>query len=279
MANDVTMEAVFTAAVEEDVDVIINEVFYKSGEDIKPSDWVEIYNAGDATVDLLGWTFSDSQYDSAFVFNTSYVLYPEAYLVICKNTQNFKTCYPWVNNVVGEIRFGLSSLGDNLRLYNAEGLLMDAVDYYPTGEWPLEANGGGASLEVIDPGEANEYADNWMASPNGGTPGEQNTHFVDTGVFTPSKTLEAALRCDPNPIAAKSRVSFSIKKTGYYQLDILNSHGQVVQVLEQQVYSAGSHQLLLNRSGLSRLASGLYLLRLSGAGGMESIRIVIVPNT
>ncbi|MBK3519434.1 CotH kinase family protein [Carboxylicivirga marina] len=269
-----SFEAMFVKADEADEQVIINEVFYKSGENMKPSDWVELYNTGSTAIDLKDWSFSDGKQDSAFVFEGTYILYPDEYLVICKNKENFKTSYPWVRNYVGEIIFGLSSLGDHLRLYNDEGQLVDAVDYYPNGDWPIEANGMGASIEVIKPQENNELAINWEASPNGGTPGERNLSYVDVGIFDQPHSLDAALQCMPNPVTASSVVSFSIKEAGAYQLQVFDIHGRALSEAFHQSYSPGNYEVLLHKIIDNKLLRGIYFLQLRGVGSSDSLKII-----
>lgn len=273
--EDASFQAVFVPAEEEDYDVIINEIFYNSIEGMKPSDWVEIYNNGTATVDLNGWTLSDANADSAYVFNQSYHLYPNQYLVICKNKENFKTCYPYVKNVIGEFRFGLSSNGDYLRLYDDNGALIDAVDYYTNGSWPTEANGGGASVEVINPDESNVDAGNWMASLNGGTPGGPYYEEKHTSIFNPTTDLNAGLSCYPNPFDNHAEISFSIHNQGSYTIELIAIDGRVIKQVNHQYYTPGNYQLELSRSDIGAIAKGLYLIQLRSDLGVESIKIVI----
>ncbi|WP_430816473.1 CotH kinase family protein [Carboxylicivirga sp. RSCT41] len=272
--DEASIEAMFTKASEDDVQVIINEVFYKSGENIKPSDWVEIYNAGSTAVDLKNWTFSDGKQDSAFVFDNARILYPDEYLVICKNKENFKTTYPCVRNLVGEILFGLSSQGDNLRLYNAQGQLMDAVDYYPNGNWPTEANGMGASIELIQPHENNELAANWKASHDGGTPGERNRNYTDVGLFDRPYALNASLKCVPNPVTKSSVVTFTITDAGSYSWQLYDSRGKVLSQSYRQTYSPGKYSVSIPELTNESLVKGMYFLQLRGADGAESIKLI-----
>jgi len=274
--GNASFEAMFAKADAGSEQVIINEVFYKSADNIKPSDWVELYNAGATSVDLKDWSFSDGKQDSAFVFENSYILYPDSYLVICKNTENFKTTYPWVKNYTGEIVFGLSSLGDHLRLYNANAQLVDAVDYYPNGEWPAEANGMGASIEVIKPHDNNELAGNWGASPNGGTPGARNLNYVDVGIFDQKYALNAALQCLPNPLTESSVITFTIEKAGHYQLQLCDINGKAISKVIKQTYYPGKYSVPIHELVSDKPAKGIYFIQLHSGLGSESIKLVIL---
>ena len=66
----------------------------------------------------------------------------------------------------------LSNGGEELRLVNNDGRVMNVVDYRDGGAWPVVPDGSGASLAKRDPTSASEPAENWTPSPEvGGTPG------------------------------------------------------------------------------------------------------------
>jgi len=67
-------------------------------------------------------------------------------------------------------------------------VLRDSLTYFDWNEWPASADGGGASLERIDPFMAPSGASHWAASTVlGGTPGRENT--VLNTLPEPSATL------------------------------------------------------------------------------------------
>ncbi len=266
--------AIFEASTEQNSDIVINEVFYKSSEELKPGDWVELYNNGETTVDLKGWWLSDTQTDSALVIPSSYLLAPDEYLVVCKDVEKFKTTYPWVINVIGEFDFGLSSAGDHIRLYNDENQLIDAVDYYPAGDWPQEANGLGASIELTHPNLLNEDGKNWFASLNGGTPGMQNISIVDIGITNTKNNLNAHLSCSPNPFSRYANINFSIKEAGNYTIDLIGINGYVIKNLNDDFYTQGNYTIKLKDSDIALMTRGVFLIRLLSESGLETIKII-----
>lgn len=274
LGQHITHRAVFEATNEENRDIVINEVFYKSSDELKPGDWVELYNAGETTVDLEGWVLSDADRDSAFVVPTSYLLAPGGYVVLCKDMDKFKTTYPWVKNVMGELDFGLSGNGDIIRLYDHQDQLIDAVDYYPSGVWPDEANGQGASIELTNPDLANEDGNNWVASLTGGTPGEQNFGFVGTGILDTPDKLGVELYCFPNPVGSHAWVSFSITVADLYQVDLTDLQGRVIQHLGENLYPPGKHTIKLRERELTNLPAGIYIIRLMNKQGFETIKMI-----
>nr|WP_321408781.1 CotH kinase family protein [uncultured Carboxylicivirga sp.] len=273
LSGNISLTAVFEAATDDDVNVVFNEVFYKSSETMKPGDWVELYNAGNTSVNLLNWTFSDTQKDSAMHINKSILLAPDEYIVLCKDLEKFKTTYPMVNNVVGEFEFGLSSTGDFLRLYNSSNKLIDFVDYFPSGSWPSDANGTGASAELIDPETDNYLGKNWEASIDGGTPGEANRTHASLGIFAPSRSLDANLQCVPNPFVDQANVYFNATKEGNYYLEISSLTGTKVYQSNNLFYFEGSQQIDVHLD--HKLPQGVYILTLFGQGKQQSIKIVI----
>ena len=266
--------AIFEPSSEENHKVIINEIFYKSTGNLKPGDWIELYNNGETTVDLKGWTLRDANKDSAYIVPSSYYLAPGDFIVFCKDIQKFKTIYPNIKNVMGNFSFGLNADGDHIRLFNQNNTLIDAVDYYPTGVWPLKSYNQSASIELSHPRLNNEKGENWMSSENGGTPGEHNQWLIDNSIHDIKNKLNASLSCAPNPITNHANITFQIRQTGKYHLDLVNINGAVVHQLSSQQYNIGIHTVYISEDQLASLKNGVYLIRLMGNRGLETIKII-----
>jgi hypothetical protein len=76
----------------------------------------------------------------------------------------------------------------------------------------------------------------------------------------------------PNPIATSSSVAFSLPQAGAVRLALLDITGREVAVLVNSHLSSGTHSVNLDASPL---ASGVYVLRLTGDAGSMSRRIVV----
>ncbi len=63
----------------------------------------------------------------------------------------------------------------------------------------------------------------------------------------------------PNPFNPNTNISFQLPETGQVLLSVFDLNGREVSVLANQVFSAGTHQLMLKASDLS---SGTYIVRL-----------------
>ena len=159
----------------ESTDVVINEINYNSADDFDPDDWVELYNPTNEDVDIGNWAFKDEANDHVFTFPENTFLNSGEYIVLCKNSDSFIALFPDVVNFIGDLGFGLSGGGELIRLFDSIGYLVDSVEYDDTDPWPVEPDGVGPTLELIDPYLDNSLAENWMASEGYGSPGSVNT--------------------------------------------------------------------------------------------------------
>jgi len=177
-------------------DVVINEIMYNAAKTGKApvdgnattetkaqtaggGDWVELKNVAGDAIDISKWTFMDSKDDNAFTLPSGTQLQPGEYLVLARNATTFKARYPSVSNHVGSFGFNLSPKGEELRLLDAEGALVETVTYDDKNDWPEEADGEGFSLELIDDELDRNNPFSWLASLfEGGTPGEKNDNSV-----------------------------------------------------------------------------------------------------
>ena len=162
-----------------DYEVVINEINYNSSDSFNPQDWLEIYNQSKDTIYIGHWLIKDNNYNHIFTISANTLLLPDQYLVFCKDTVAFKTLYPDVSQYFGDLGFGLGGGSDHVRLFDASELLVDEVNYDDTAPWPLEPDGNGPTLELINPSFDNTLGANWAASNiNGGTPGAVNSVYT-----------------------------------------------------------------------------------------------------
>ncbi len=77
----------------------------------------------------------------------------------------------------------------------------------------------------------------------------------------------------PNPFNPSTVLSFDLPETGRVRVEVFNIAGQLVSVLTNQRYEAGSHSLQFNAEGL---ASGVYLVRANLAGTIQSQKVTLI---
>ncbi len=115
-------------------------------------------------------------------------------MIVAADAATFGVRHPGVTNLVGGWLGALSHDGEELRIEDARGNLVNSVAFAPEGDWavrrigPLdrldrqgwewfaEHNGLGKSLELINRDLPNEFGQNWGSSGViGGTPGRANS--------------------------------------------------------------------------------------------------------
>ena len=154
-------------------DVVITEIMYQPAGAEETLEFVEILNPTGAAIDLTGYSFTDG---ITFDFPAGTTLAAGEYLVVVKDAQAFASAYPAVANFLGDFAGQLRNSGENLALSKLDGgslVIVDSVDYNDGGKWPGEADGSGASLELIHPNLNNNIPEAWAAGLTP-TPGAVN---------------------------------------------------------------------------------------------------------
>lgn len=199
--------------------VLINEIMYHPPGTNRLDQWFELYNPGPTPVVLDGWRVKG---DVDFTFPAASALPAGGYLVVAADLATFTTRYPAVTNVVagwqGELRH-------HLRIEEAGGATVNAVDFYSEGDWAVrvlgaptynhrgwgwfaEHDGLGKSLELVNPALPNDQPANWTSSTiSGGTPGRANaTARADSAPFISSVSHRPVLPHPTDPVTVNARV-------------------------------------------------------------------------
>ena len=151
--------------------LVINEIMYNSpGAD---EEWIELYNTTGSSIDLENWKVLDNDANhTPIIIPAGYSIAANGYFTI-QITDNGN--FPFTPDYDGSGNFGLGNGGDAVRLWNADGILVDIVNYDDSSPWPTEPDGDGPSLSLIDPSYDNSLPGSWLASDqDGGTPGALN---------------------------------------------------------------------------------------------------------
>jgi hypothetical protein len=156
-------------------DVMINELMFNpiSGDD--EDEFVELYNRGASAVNLGGWRFTAG---ISYTFPPNTTIPAGGYLVVANNLFRLLTNYPHLStaNTVGNYGGQLANGGERIALSmpeyvvgtngvtNVNYIVVDEVSYNDGSRWSQWADGGGSSLELIDPNSDNRLAPNWADS-------------------------------------------------------------------------------------------------------------------
>jgi len=161
------------------------------------AEFIEFKNTGSSPLALSLVTLDDTHPFGAFTFSNA-TLAPGQYGVIVADEATFRTEYGNTPFIIGQWTGGnLSNGGETIVVRDPLSNIIHDFDYDDAVPWPVEADGEGPSLEVIDT-EGN-YSDplNWRASAfNDGSPGQE--FAVDLDHDGLSDIQESALGTDPN---------------------------------------------------------------------------------
>ncbi|MBU0765351.1 MAG: CotH kinase family protein [Bacteroidetes bacterium] len=270
---NIDTDEVFTAyffGAPDTVRITISEINYNSLPGMDGGDWIELYNFGTPEADISGWTFSDSNDDNVFVFPQGTTLSPGERLVVCRDTEAFHTAYPSVANFIGPFDFGLSSAGDSVRIFDADGNLKAPAVYSSQAPWPAAANGQGPTLELLDPYGSLSSPANWFAGCSGGSPG---TAFEPCNMATGELPVsENILFVYPNPATDRLNIAYRCSAGETVRIRLTDQFGRTVAEKAETATAGGRHSGTLSLEGFS---PGIYYCSLISSSGIRS-RIVQV---
>jgi len=206
--------------------VVISEIMYNPNDNLQGSDtnyeYVELANVGIDTVDISGWQFI---YGFDYTFPAGSKIPPGEYLVVARDPASIGLFYG-ITNIVGPFAGGaLSNSGEMVILADANGVPVDTVDYDDWEPWPIDGDGYGTSIEVVDLFGDNNDPANWNASLNlFGTPGTANQ--------VPGAPIPATIymvQYTPDPSGTSPLQGFMVQVTGTVTEDYFVDGGIVIQ--------------------------------------------------
>lgn len=247
-----TLTAIFQPSQDEPT-VIINEINYNSSDDHDTGDWIELHNPNISPIEISNWTITDSDLAGGFIFAENTILQGGEFLILCKELSKFNQFYDDIENLIGDISFGLSSQGDIVKLYNNEGILLDSVSYLSESPWPEQANGLGNTLELKGPTLDNSLAENWKSINDFGSPGLANTDVTNTVEIAP----ELKISIFPNPFVDHVDIKFTVTSSDYVNVSLYDILGKKVSEIVDQVLGSGAYSYTEN---FGQLGAGVYIL-------------------
>ncbi|MCF0070064.1 CotH kinase family protein [Dyadobacter sp. CY261] len=155
--------------------LVINEIMYNppagpfgSSND---QEFIEIKNIAGTAADLSGLYFAGL--GLTYQFPAGSTLAANGLLVIASKSAVFASKYG--KQAFGQFTRNLSNKSQKLTLSDAFGNIIDQVEYLDSAPWPATADGGGKSLELLNPSSDNTNGENWsVREANGGSPGVDN---------------------------------------------------------------------------------------------------------
>lgn len=200
--------------------VLISEIMYNPdsyeggiGKDAPPNqtEWVELYNAGDEAVSLAGFFLQDEDGKTQPLPDSVKIEPGEAIVLIpgVQSVADFQAAwgegfqiFPLDGWAVGEnsmnnLSNSPSETNEILTLRNAEGDIVDEVNYDDEGDWPSD-NPDGPSItlkpDALDP-KKNDDGKNWVRSEKGKLGAEhakETDDYSAEDVGSPGRVVTAA---------------------------------------------------------------------------------------
>jgi hypothetical protein len=179
--------------------VAIHEIHYHPLDDRDAElEYVELTNATGAAIDLIGYCFTQG---IDYCFDASTVLLPGQHLVVCRNEAAVRSTYG-ITNTAGDFAEQLSNDGERITLLDRDFRLADSVRYGDAGEWPVAADGLGASIEKI------------VAA----APSDDPASWTDGGSLAPAAAGEWRT-ASATGVASSDTVYFYVEDEGEFLID------------------------------------------------------------
>lgn len=270
-------EGSFTAVFEEvpnaEINIIINEINYFSAPEWNTEDWIELYNHSKVAVDLSNWIVSDKSSWDGYTIQPGTILPSGEYMVISKNRPDFKRFYPEKQHVLGDFGFGLSNTGDAVYLFEESGNLHDHVIYESELPWPTEANGTGATLELINPDHDNSLPESWIASAIYGTPSMKNSSLVDTEDRILIEPYSSSAKLYPSIFHDLTCIEYESSIGDQVHISVISMSGGVIDVLVNQNLPPGKHRInwIPSESGAD---PGMYIIRIATSETIHTLKAI-----
>ncbi|MEN6574947.1 MAG: lamin tail domain-containing protein [Phycisphaerales bacterium] len=136
--------------------IVINEIYYDPQDPTSHLEFIELFNAGAATVDMSGWYFSSG---ITYTFPQGAAVPAGGYIVVAEDPLAFVRAFGVA--CCGPFTGRLSNEGETLTLRDSSGNKRDAVDYKMGFPWPTDTEG--RSIELVNPGLDNSLGGSWRA--------------------------------------------------------------------------------------------------------------------
>ncbi|MBN2686085.1 MAG: lamin tail domain-containing protein [Pontiellaceae bacterium] len=153
-----------------------NEIMYHPLAGGDDRQYIELYNQGNRSMDLSGWKLGGG---IKYTFPQGTTIAAGDYVVVGRNAAELIAVYPQLNsaNTYGDFNDSLSGDGERITLMmpdeiastnrlglvvtNFVNIVVDEVTYGTGGRWGRWSDGGGSSLELLDPRSNKRLASSW----------------------------------------------------------------------------------------------------------------------
>jgi CotH kinase protein/Lamin Tail Domain/Secretion system C-terminal sorting domain len=209
-------------------------------------EFVEITNNGSQVIDLTGIYFRELGFTYGFAAGAT--VGPNQSIYLASNIEAFENYY--YQTAFGQFSRDLSNKSQKLMLVDAFGNVIDLVEYQDEAPWPVEPDGSGSFLTLIDNDLDNALASSWQSG---------SISLINAL----DKEFETTTTVYPNPTESKLFVnnsSFEILGCEVYDFQ-----GRLLKIETKSQPEAMS----VNTESLSE---NNYMLKINFAGGISIYR-------
>lgn len=269
--------------------LLVNEIQFDPIEG--DAEFVELYNTSADTISLSNWRLHDASVDTLSIISTNFRILPRTYVVISWDSLLFGQ-FPELhgnNSVLSQkFTFNLNAEGDDIVLFDPNGVVMDSLHYSPKWHSSAVASSKGRSLEKINPHLPSIQADVWTTCGDvrGATPARENSVSVE---IKPDGILSAT----PNPFSISGKtgdgicaISYSLPfRQALISATIFNANGVLLRTLSNASFTSSQGVLVwngLDESG-QKQPVGPYIVLLeatdsaTGETRTDKLLVVIAP--
>lgn len=223
-------------------DIVINEILFNP----TPGgvDYVEVYNRSSNIIDLKDCYIANRSSNGNIaslqqVSTINRLLFPGDYMVLTENPatvqQQYITQQPDAFTTISSMPSYPDDKGDVV-LLNAQGTILDEVQYDEHWHFKLINNDEGVSLERIDYNKSSQDASNWHSAATNvgyGTPGYRNSQFHSVTALPGDITVSPAVFSpDTDGYDDFTTINYQFPQQGYVcNISIFDASGRVVRYL------------------------------------------------
>lgn len=172
-STDLVIEPIFEPRPKSDFydHIIFNEIcFYQTPLD-SSSDWIELYNRSENSVNISNWVFTKTNYENGFVIGDKLKIPSKSYLILARNKEKYSTKYSIDTiDVIGDFDFGLSKSSEHIKLYDNNGNIVDSLSYFQNK--PLDST---HTISLLHPDSLTHTFTSWKIEPP--NPGDKSLAF------------------------------------------------------------------------------------------------------
>ena len=230
----------------EPLPLVISKINYhpvvQEGFNADELEFIGIVNNSDDTVDASGVYFRELGLTYTFPENS--LIAPHEEIFLASNATAFEHCFP--KTAFGVFTRHLDNKSERLVLADAWGNIIDEVTYADTLPWPINADGHGDFLILLDPDLDNALPESWMSA--------------NVFVGVPDRPSPLALTVSPNPTTGVVRITSDKPMTSVTVTDaqgrvMSNETASDITTIDLNAYPSGIYLVkAVTCDGITRLA-------------------------